>query len=209
MASIDPNLLNLAAFHPGTFALGPGKRAVLWVQGCPFSCKGCIAPEWIPFEKANIVDPFWLAEKILSLDGIEGITISGGEPMLQAGALTSLVAAVFAIKPLNIITFTGFTLEKLIKNPPNENVPEFLEFIDVLIDGQYIEYQNDDKSLRGSANQRFHHLTKRLLDFDFENSPRNVELFLQGNESFLVGIPRQDFFRAYNQAFTKFVSLEV
>lgn len=40
--------LNVAATRVGTRTLGPGVRSVVWVQGCPFHCLGCLAPEWIP-----------------------------------------------------------------------------------------------------------------------------------------------------------------
>ena len=208
MALSEPVLLNLAAFHPGTHALGPGLRAVVWVQGCPFTCPGCIAPEWIPFIPAIQVDPIDLAEEILNIKDLGGITISGGEPMMQAEPLSRMLAAVFARKPLNVIVFTGFKLGKLRQNPPNEGVTGFLDFVDVLIDGQYTEKLNDGHGLRGSTNQRFNHLTDRLKDYDFEGNPRNVELYLQGNQSFLIGIPTHEFFSSYNLALQKVNKLE-
>ncbi len=200
---MDTQLLNLAAFHPGTHALGPGLRACIWVQGCPFHCPGCIAPDWIPFNEAIRIDPIELANQILKIEGLDGLTISGGEPMMQAGGLSRCLAAVFAQKPLTVIVFTGFKLENLLKSPPNEGVPAFLDFIDVLIDGQYVENLNDGHGLRGSTNQHFHHLTNRLQDYDFANNPRDVEIHLQGNDSFLIGIPTQEFYIAYNHALHK------
>jgi anaerobic ribonucleoside-triphosphate reductase activating protein len=195
------NFLNIAAFHPGTRVLGPGLRAVVWVQGCPFNCKGCIAPDWIPFKKSKLIDPIRIAEIILNLPDLEGITISGGEPMMQADNLTLMLSAVFASKPLTVMVFTGFTLEKLKSDPPNPGVPDFLNFIDVLVDGIYIEKLNDGRGLRGSSNQRFHYLTPRMKGNHFSSQPRNIELYFDQNESFLVGIPTYDFSQAYNKAF--------
>lgn len=198
---MNTNMLNLAAFHPGTRALGPGLRAVVWVQGCPFSCQGCIAPDWIPFQENKLVDPYRMAQEILKIQHLDGITISGGEPMMQAEALSTMLAAVFSQTPLTVIVFTGFKYEKLLKNPPNPGVKDFLSFVDVLIDGQFVESLNDAKGLRGSSNQRFHFLTAWLKDFNFETLPREIELYFQGTESFLVGIPTPDFSQAYNKAF--------
>src|ERR1700722_19472169 len=81
--------------------LGPGVRAVIWVQGCPLRCPGCIAPETLPFAAADgnvggvrsVADlAGWLAE----LDETEGVTLSGGEPFAQAEALAELLDTVRA-----------------------------------------------------------------------------------------------------------------
>ena len=75
---------NLAAFQSQTRALGPGVRAAIWVQGCQLRCRGCIAPDWIPQTEAQLVPVAHLAERILQIPALQGLTISGGEPMLQA-----------------------------------------------------------------------------------------------------------------------------
>jgi hypothetical protein len=54
----------------------------VWVQGCPFSCPGCVAPEWIPIRTERLVAPDVLAGELLADDAVTGLTISGGEPML-------------------------------------------------------------------------------------------------------------------------------
>lgn len=205
---MENNLLNLAAFHPGTHALGPGLRAAIWVQGCPFTCPGCIAPDWIPFNPANIINPLDLANEILGIEGLDGITISGGEPMMQAEPLSRMLSTITATKPISVIVFTGFTIEKLRQSPPNKYVNGFLDFIDVLIDGQYKKDLNDGLGLRGSTNQRFHHLTDRLRNYDFSSTPRSVELHLQGSDSFLIGIPSKEFYSAYNQALRQASKME-
>ena len=193
-------LLNLAAYQPVTKALGPGRRFAVWVQGCPFHCKGCIAPDWIPIQTANLFDPRCFAETTLQDPELEGITISGGEPMLQAQALTLFLESIHTRHDLNVIVFSGFTYEHLLESPPNPYVPDFLKHIDVLIDGLYIEKLNNGKGLRGSTNQRFHHLTGRLKDFDFENMPRKVEVNLYDGEAFLVGVPNSQFLNAFQKA---------
>jgi len=53
--------LNIAASVVGTITLGPGLRSVIWVQGCPFHCEGCISPEWIVDKEAHLVKPDILA----------------------------------------------------------------------------------------------------------------------------------------------------
>lgn len=194
-------LLNIAEICPTTRTLGPGQRFVIWVQGCCFNCAGCISPEWIPQEVANLVEPTILAQTILSVSGTEGVTISGGEPMLQAEALSELLSKLRQKTSLSIICFTGFTLAQLLaKSEPNIN--RLLLLIDVLIDGQYIAELNDNKGWRGSANQVVHFLTDRHLpEADlFRDRLRNVEIHLRHDAALMVGIPPHNFSQDFRQA---------
>jgi anaerobic ribonucleoside-triphosphate reductase activating protein len=180
--------LNVAAISNGTHALGPGLRAVVWVQGCPLNCKGCLATDWIPFEPASLMT----AEQIvgqLNVDCLDGITYSGGEPMEQAEGLTNLSTMIRKIKDINIISFTGYRYERLLNDPPNPGVANLLSVLDVLIDGPYIESQNDSLGLRGSSNQRIIYLTPRLKDYNLETQKRRVEVTVSDGEFALVGIP--------------------
>ena len=183
------HLLNIAAFCPQTHALGPGRRAVIWVQGCALNCPGCLAPEWIPHRPARLISPATLAQEINTLPALDGLTLSGGEPMLQAAALAQTLRLVRQEHPLNVICFTGYRLETLRSNPPGPGVAQLLEQLDLLVDGPYIAGLNDGLGLRGSANQRFHHLSSRLTGYDFTLQPRRVEVYLQAGELSLVGIP--------------------
>ncbi|MBE0697352.1 MAG: radical SAM protein, partial [Anaerolineaceae bacterium] len=83
-------VLNIAAICKGTRSLGPGLRAVVWVQGCPFQCPGCIAPDWIPIHPSHLYSPEQLVDDLLGDPHIQGLTFSGGEPMLQAVGLAFL-----------------------------------------------------------------------------------------------------------------------
>lgn len=156
--------LNVAAFQAGTRALGPGRRFVLWVQGCPFSCKGCISPEWIPDVTANLISIDEMADKILNA-GVDGVTFSGGEPFLQAGLLSQLTSKLKDSRPdLSFIAFTGYELHQLRR-------PEALSLIhelDLVITGKYVESLHTGRGLRGSENQELHFLTDRLKPFENE-----------------------------------------
>lgn len=188
---IAGQVLNIAATCTATRALGPGLRAVAWVQGCPFRCPGCIAPEWIPEEAAELVTPAVLARRLLSDPRVEGLTFSGGEPMQQAAGLAETVASARQKRDLSLICFTGYRWERLCERPPNPGVPRLLAEIDVLIDGLYLHARDDDRGLRGSANQRVIHLTDRLCDisFDFEARPREVEVRLLSDSIQMIGLP--------------------
>jgi len=180
--------LNVAAYSARTKALGPGIRAVIWVQGCPLHCPGCIAPNWIPFKPANVFSPEALLDKF-DLEAIDGFTFSGGEPMEQAAGLACLAKLARRQKDLDIICFTGYRYESLLRNPPNPGVPELLQEVDLLIDGPYIQSQNDSIGLRGSKNQKLIHLSPRLKNDGLELQMRSVELTISDGELVLVGIP--------------------
>lgn len=138
--------LMLAAEKIGTYALGPGFRAAVWVQGCPFHCEGCIAPEWT-LPGGYPVEVGGLAPRILADNRLEGITLSGGEPMQQANELAKLVQIIKRLKPkLNVICFTGYRYEVLQKSK-NTGVQELLDQVDLLIDGPYLAAKNDDLGL--------------------------------------------------------------
>lgn len=171
-------------------SLGPGIRSAVWVQGCPFSCPGCVSPGWASFKAAQRITPGELLKKLLLDQTVRGLTISGGEPLLQAVGLTQLVRQARQHQELDVICYTGFTLEQIDLNPGLlPGCLEFLEEVDVLIDGPYLEQLNDNYGLRGSSNQRVHFLTGRLAGYDFENKPRSVEVTIHDGHAFMVGIP--------------------
>jgi anaerobic ribonucleoside-triphosphate reductase activating protein len=184
-------MVNLAATCVGTRALGPGLRSVVWVQGCPFRCRGCIAPDWIPMRPAREVTPAALADELLSDPAVTGLTFSGGEPMMQASELAEVARTARRKRDVSLICFTGYRLATLRSRPPAPGVAELLEQIDVLIDGLYIESKNDDRGLRGSDNQRVHHLTDRLAatDHQLTSGPRRSEIRLRDRYALLVGVP--------------------
>lgn len=188
-SSRHPHCLNIAAYLVDTQALGPGRRSVVWVQGCCFHCKGCIAPDWIPQISNHLVSPEDLAQTLVSNPHIQGLTISGGEPMLQAPALCRLIYAARSIRPIDVICFTGFRYEVLEKQSKLPGVKELLQSIDLLIDGPYIQEMNTGIGLRGSSNQRFIFLTDKLRNQPLESQPRDIEFHVFHGEVIMAGIP--------------------
>ena len=187
--------LNIAAIAGRTRALGPNVRAVVWVQGCPLNCRGCLAPDWIPFVPATLMTPEQILAR-LDLDAISGMTFSGGEPMEQAAGLAALARLARQKKDLDLICFTGYRYERLLESPPNPGVPALLAEVDVLIDGPFIQSLHDAVGLRGSSNQRVIHLTPRLREYDLETSTRKVEITVTDGELAFIGIPTPDILSA-------------
>lgn len=181
--------LNLATFKSDVKNLGPGNRFGIWVQGCPFSCHNCMSKDWIPFKEAQIVAVEDLARLILDTPNVDGITISGGEPMMQAFGLAKLIKLIQQEKPhLNVVCYTGFKLKQLTW----VEAQDLLKVVDVLITGLYVDKLNDNKGLRGSSNQQVHFLTDTLLEYEylFNDSQRVIEISIS-NESgiFITGMP--------------------
>ena len=205
METFIPSLkkLNIAQIWYATRALGPGLRSVIWVQGCIRHCPGCISPEWIPNVKANIFSIDELATILLHNSSIEGITFSGGEPMLQAEGLASLIRIIRKKRDLNTLCFTGYTYKQLLCEPKDSPVHKLLAELDVLIDGPYIAELNNNRGLRGSSNQNIYYLTERLKQYDLENEARHVELHIQNGYSLMVGVPPKGILNMLDQIITK------
>ena len=164
---------------------------VIWVQGCLKNCEGCISPQGRPLDVNQLVSVETLAQSIISNKHIDGITISGGEPFLQATNLTLLLRTVREKRPeLNVLVFTGYTIEEL----NTEKALALMKCIDLLIDGPFIAALNDEKGLRGSSNQRLHFLTDRLLPYqeELENGSRNNDIIIGNDGTYIIGIPRKD-----------------
>jgi anaerobic ribonucleoside-triphosphate reductase activating protein len=194
-------LLNIAQIWCGSQTLGPGLRSIVWVQGCLRQCCGCISPEWRPLIDAWLISPEDLAEILLENPDITGLPISGGEPMLQAKLLSKLARYCRAIREIDLICYSGYTLEELRSQPEETGIADFLAEIDVLIDGQYLAALNDDLGLRGSSNQRIHYLTDRLKKFDFETLTRSIELHTGTDSIVMIGIPSKNMLNTLNRTF--------
>ncbi len=175
--------------------LGPGCRAVVWVQGCPFRCPGCVAPQTQPFAGGSTVEVETLAHHLAALRDIEGVTLSGGEPMCQAAALARLVAVVREQRDLTFMAYSGYTLEWL-QERGTAAQRAFISELDLLIDGPYVAEQHTDLLWRGSANQRVHFLSDRYahLAAEVDGKGTSIEFSLGTDGSvYWMGIPPPGF----------------
>lgn len=180
--------------------LGPGLRAVLWVQGCSVGCRNCIVPEsWAP-DSGESVPVVELVEWILEPPAIEGVTFSGGEPMEQAVGLAELAQSLRIRSDLGIICYTGYRFEDLQAHGTAAQCV-LLDAIDLLIDGPYVESLHADLLWRGSENQRLIPLTSRYrplveaLDCHRDRSA-GLEFFMDDSGGFaFAGVPPRPGFR--------------
>jgi anaerobic ribonucleoside-triphosphate reductase activating protein len=140
--------------------LGPGRRSVVWVQGCRIACPGCIVPEMWGHRGGELVDPDDLASRLLADDPTAALTVSGGEPTEQAAAVARLLAAARSLGRTTWV-YTGRTLEDLLAED-DPAVLDLLSRVDVLVDGRYEQPLAAALPYRGSSNQRILRLTDAI-----------------------------------------------
>jgi anaerobic ribonucleoside-triphosphate reductase activating protein len=181
--------------------LGPGLRAVIWVQGCPLRCPGCLAPETLPFAGGTDWPVPELASWLIGLPDIEGVTFSGGEPFAQADALALLLDQVREARPgLSAMSYSGFGHAALRRGTSGQRA--LLERLDLLVDGPYQRSRHGSLRWRGSANQRLIQLSGRYGDLASEpDVSQGIEftLGLDGSLSW-AGVPGVTGFREQVEA---------
>ena len=179
--------IKVHARHAGVRTLGPGSRFALWVQGCDRDCPGCVSSGSHDPAGGEEMSARSLAAEILA-SRPDGITVSGGEPFLQAAALAELIGLVREREDLGVICYTGRTYEELRER---DAARPLLEVIDLLIDGPYVQELDDGLPLRGSSNQRFVHLSERYAGIEraYEGRERDCEAFWIPGGIGVAGIP--------------------
>ena len=149
---------------------GNGIRITLWVSGCNHHCKGCHNKWTWDFNQGKdfIEEQDYILTKLenwLSRDYVDGITLSGGDPLCQdERGLISLLDIIKWVR-LNfpsktIWMYTGYVYEDIINDTEQSRIcnlkKTILDNIDVLVDGPYKEELRDTSHcpFRGSTNQR-------------------------------------------------------
>ena len=189
-------MLSIARLNRKSKALGPGSRAVIWTHGCSKQCPYCIAREMNEAPPLCFHSAGSLYEWVASCEGIDGVTLSRGEPfeqdLLELSAFLRLVKEDF--RGLSVLCYTGKRLEELLEDA---SAKAALEWIDVLIDGPYVHELNDGHKWRGSSNQRIH-VFNQGLQAEYANVSaeydRTIEIALNKNLRMeITGIPPRGF----------------
>ncbi len=147
--------IRLHGVAPESIVDGPGLRYAIFAQGCPHQCKGCHNPGSHDSEAGYMKDIASLLADIKENPLLSGVTFSGGEPFLQAQAFCILGQALQDTS-LSIMTYTGYTLEKLEALALHDAaVAELLHLSHMLVDGPYEKHlYSEELIFRGSSNQR-------------------------------------------------------
>lgn len=164
--------IKIAGITKNSVVDGPGLRYVIFTQGCYHNCEGCQNPQTHDSNKGTMYDTQDIIEEYMN-ENYDGLTLSGGEPFLQAEACADIC---FHIKTsdTNIICYTGYTWEKImdIIKEGNYSYLKLLNNIDYLIDGPFDKSKASlDCLWRGSTNQRIIDVKSSLK----ENKPITVD----------------------------------
>jgi anaerobic ribonucleoside-triphosphate reductase activating protein len=184
-------VLYVAQIVPCTQAEGPGRRFALWFQGCPLRCPGCCNPEMLPFEggQSMTLDDVVRQVRAAMDEGIEGVTLLGGEPLAHASAAAALAREVWRLG-LTVMVFSGCTLEEA-RRLPDPAAGDLLAHTDILVDGPYVrELPEARRRWVGSSNQRVHFLTDRYrADDPCWDRPNTLEIRWNGTRLSVNGFP--------------------
>lgn len=143
--------INIVRIVEGTSVDGPGLRTSIYFAGCRHRCPGCHNQQTWDFASGTPMTINEVMKTVLYNDF--NVTFSGGDPMYSAEAILPLARDIKKAG-YTIWCYTGFTFEELLKHG-TEAMRELLKFVDVLVDGPFIEALRDTSLLfRGSSNQR-------------------------------------------------------
>lgn len=155
-------MIKISGIEKNSIVDGEGWRYAIFTQGCNHKCKGCHNPHTWDFNGGKEFDEYEALEEIKSNYMLDGITLTGGDPFFQAGELLEFTKKVREMG-LSVWAYTGFNFEEFLlfknnckcDNRINIHMINLLEYIDVLVDGPFVESKKSMECLyRGSTNQR-------------------------------------------------------
>lgn len=192
-------LLNKAHFP--VRVLGPGTRVGLWLQGCTIHCFGCISRDTWPADESTAVSVDSVLDWVRSLpaDEIDGVTISGGEPLDQPDALLELLSGLTEWRgglgaQVDLLCYSGRGWEEV-----QRDFGPQLALLDAIIPEPYVHGEPTRSALRGSANQRVVALTELgreryspdALTGELAQQRSRMQVAVDGTAVRFIGIPQQ------------------
>jgi len=162
-------------------ANGPGKRSVIWVQGCSIGCHGCFNPSTHTggsphdlFSVNELVN--WVVDQ-----SVDGATISGGEPFQQLEGVMEFSRSLKS-RGLSVIVLTGYTAPQV---QAMASELDLREFFDVVVAGPYRSSMHLASSLRGSSNKEFLFYSDVYSRKDFDSVPE-AEVLVEPDGTIVV-----------------------
>jgi anaerobic ribonucleoside-triphosphate reductase activating protein len=191
---------------------GPGRRAVIWFQGCTLKCPGCWNPATHAFGVGADRSVRDVGDWILGCADIEGVTFSGGEPFQQAEALLALCEYLKTKRPaLSVGLFSGYAIRELASGRwqyrsdrdkswhqgSSELFNAITSHLDFGIFGRFNQAQHTtDKPLCGSRNQEVVFFTDRYSSSDLLHQECEINISSDGEEMTVTGFPPPDLVRS-------------
>ncbi len=139
-----------------------------------------------------------LADRVLAVAEIDGLTLSGGEPFEQSlKSLCELLQIIRSHSSLSLMCYTGKTLDQLRRGPRAASHNRILSLLDILVDGPYVDAKNDGSLWKGSANQKIHFLSpkyRHLRAYANSSFERKIEAVIGPDQTLeFTGIPPRGF----------------
>jgi anaerobic ribonucleoside-triphosphate reductase activating protein len=199
ITSLPSPALRLNKAHYPVTTLGYGKRIGLWLQGCSIRCQGCVSMDtWDTAGGGDISVANCLAwcKAKAQEGGMEGITISGGEPFDQPAALTALLDALRqwrkrSRRVFDLLCYSGYPLKTL-----QARHPALLARLDAIIPEPYSDRLPEGGLWRGSANQTLVALTllgaQRYADKAGMAAEKHMQVAVEGGKIWMIGIPGRE-----------------
>lgn len=154
MIAEQPGVIRMHGMLRHSLVNGPGIRCVLFLQGCTHHCPGCQNPETHDIHGGTPCSTQAILNDILTDKNLDGVTLSGGDPLLQPKACTEIAKACKQ-HGLSVWVYTGYLFEDIYTEKLDKDAANLLQYIDVLVDGLFDEVLKSENCLwRGSTNQR-------------------------------------------------------
>lgn len=187
-------LLRIHSRIDSSMVNGPGRRAVIWVQGCSLACAGCWNSDTHPTKEGSefeITEILGWIRRLWHANSISGLTISGGEPMEQASALELLVTALRKdIRDLSIGLFSGYSEKELRSGrfrsdalSPGGRVKAWTNIrtcLDFAVLGRFNKRLPTNRPLVSSRNQQLVLISNRHAIDDFEDQCVEITINADG-----------------------------
>ncbi len=148
--------LRIVNVYPETISDGYGIRYSIYFAGCIHRCNGCHNPQTWDYNAGVELDESLVENIIAEINKnplLDGITLTGGDPLLFAQEMLCFIKILKERTGMNIWCYTGYVYEDIIKNAHFR--AQCLKYIDVLVDGRFLkEFSDPNLHFRGSSNQR-------------------------------------------------------
>lgn len=187
-------IARISRIHQPVTVLGHGNRIGVWMQGCSIACKGCVSRDtWSASDGFTMDVTDLIAVVVEAVDrGLDGLTISGGEPFDQPVALHELLVGVRqrrgSLREFDVLVYSGRSLSII-----RQDHSPILEHIDALIPEPFRAVDGPGDRWRGSANQPIIPLSalgrQRYSDDGSMDGQRAMQVSVEDGRVWMIGIP--------------------
>ncbi len=183
--------------HFPVTVLGPGRRLGIWLQGCSIRCRGCVSQDTWEQDAGRLMPVAALLAwcRGVASAGLDGVTLSGGEPFDQPQALECLLRGLADWRAQNALEFdllcySGWPMREL-----ERRHSRLLALLDALLPEPFIDAQPTERAWRGSENQTIMPLSPlglvRYGEADARTHDSRLQVRVDGERIWYIGIPRR------------------